>query len=142
MGSMNKGEIYDIIKKLKEIADRDLDEARKLISAHPQLPEAILHLMSRLDMIRTPVNTSVLDIPSAPVIQPLPPPAPDKSVLPPPVRPAADPRASISAPHVPPAPPAPPVPPAPPPVAPVAPPAAPPAPPAPPSSRPADPRAR
>ena len=145
--SMNKGEIYDIIKKLKEIADRDLDEARKLISAHPQLPEAILHLMSRLDMIRTPVNTSVLDIPSAPVIQPLPPPAPDKSVLPPPVRPAADPRASISAPHVPPAPPAPPVPPAAPPPAappapPVAPPAAPPAPPAPPSSRPADPRAR
>merc|ERR1712238_503876 len=134
MGSMNKGEIYDMIKKLKEIADRDLDEARKLISAHPQLPEAILHLMSRLDMIRTPVNTSVLDIPSAPVIQSLPPPAPDKSVLPPPVRPAADPRASISAPHVPPAPPAPPA--APPPAAPpVAPPAAPPVPPAPPSSR-------
>jgi cleavage stimulation factor subunit 2 len=68
--SMSKGEMYDIIKKLKEIADSDADEARKLISGHPQLPEAILHLMSRLEMMRTPLPNA-LGIPGIP-----PPPAP------------------------------------------------------------------
>lgn len=59
--NMNKGEIYDILKKLKEIADDDPDEARKIISGHPQLPEAILHLMSQLDMIVTPISTNSMD---------------------------------------------------------------------------------
>lgn len=41
-----KGEAYDVINKLKEIAEKDPDEARRLISGHPQLPEALLYLMS------------------------------------------------------------------------------------------------
>jgi len=60
--SMPKGEMYDIIAKLKDIADNDPDEARKIISGHPQLPEAILYLMSQLDMIKTPMNTSVMGV--------------------------------------------------------------------------------
>jgi len=52
---MSKGEMYDVIAKLKEIADRDPDEARRIVSGHPQLPEALLFLMSKLDMIKTPV---------------------------------------------------------------------------------------
>ena len=90
--SMSKGEMYDIIKKLKEIADSDADEARKLISGHPQLPEAILHLMSRLEMIRTPLPNA-LGIPGIP-----PPPAPlDTSRL--------DPRHQVSDPRKAPVPP-------------------------------------
>lgn len=54
---MTKREMYDVIAKFKEMADRDPDEARRLLSGHPQLPEAVLHLMSKLDMIKTPVNT-------------------------------------------------------------------------------------
>merc|ERR1719491_1232917 len=54
--SLSKGEMYDMISQLKNIADKDPDEARKLLSGHPQLPEAILHLMSKLDMIQTPLN--------------------------------------------------------------------------------------
>ena len=49
---MSKGEMYDVIAKLKEISDRDPDEARRIISGHPQLPEAILFLMSKLDMVK------------------------------------------------------------------------------------------
>ena len=54
---LSKGECYDIIHQLKMIAERDPEEARKIISAHPQLPEAILYLMSKLDMIQTPIPT-------------------------------------------------------------------------------------
>jgi len=54
--SMTKNEMHNVISQLKEISDRDPDEARKLLSGHPQLPEAILHLMSKLDMIQTPLN--------------------------------------------------------------------------------------
>ena len=53
--NMSKGEMYDVVAKLKQIADGDPDEARKIISGHPQLPEALLFLMSQLDMIKTPL---------------------------------------------------------------------------------------
>ncbi|KAL9191590.1 hypothetical protein ACHAXT_001296 [Thalassiosira profunda] len=56
--SMNKGEMYDVVAKLKEVADSNPDEARKLLTQHPQLPEAILYCMSELDMIKTPVPTA------------------------------------------------------------------------------------
>jgi len=56
--SMNKGEMYDVIAKLKEISDSNPEEARKILTQHPQLPEAILYCMSELDMIKTPVATS------------------------------------------------------------------------------------
>lgn len=55
---LNKAEIYDILSQLKSIADKDPDEARKLLCAHPQLPEAVLYLMSKLDMIQTPLASS------------------------------------------------------------------------------------
>ena len=46
--SMNKGEMYDVVAKLKEIADSNPEEARKLLTQHPQLSEAILYLMSEV----------------------------------------------------------------------------------------------
>ncbi len=55
---LNKAEIYDILSQFKSIADKDPDEARKLLCAHPQLPEAVLYLMSKLDMIQTPLASS------------------------------------------------------------------------------------
>eukprot|EP00934_Nitzschia_sp_Nitz4_P006915 Nitzschia sp. Nitz4//scaffold3_size479765//369181//370285//NITZ4_000155-RA/size479765-processed-gene-1.537-mRNA-1//-1//CDS//3329550923//6905//frame0 len=55
--AMSKGEMYDVVAKLKEIADRDPDEARRILSGHPQLPEAILFVMSKLDMVQTPIAT-------------------------------------------------------------------------------------
>ncbi|KAL7478933.1 hypothetical protein ACHAW6_004687 [Cyclotella cf. meneghiniana] len=109
----NKGEMYDVVAKLKEIADANPEEARKLLTQHPQLPEAILYCMSELDMIKTPVATSSMSIPlptpdiniakpsdprarvaiTAPPTQP-PPPLPAPTTLPsdPRARPA-DPRA-------------------------------------------------
>lgn len=63
--AMGKGEMYDIIKQLKEVADKDPDEARKLLCGHPQLPEAVLFIMSKLDMIKTPVATGAGGIPGA-----------------------------------------------------------------------------
>jgi cleavage stimulation factor subunit 2 len=54
---MSKGEMYDIVAKFKEIADREPDEARRILSGHPQLPEAILFLMSKLDMVQTSITT-------------------------------------------------------------------------------------
>jgi hypothetical protein len=41
--SMKKGEMYDVIAKLKELADTNPDEARRLLTQHPQLPEAIFN---------------------------------------------------------------------------------------------------
>ena len=52
---MGKGQMYDVLKQLKETADKDPDEARKLLCGHPQLPEAVLFIMSKLDMVKTPV---------------------------------------------------------------------------------------
>lgn len=63
--AMSKGEMYDVIKQLKEVADKDPDEARKLLCGHPQLPEAVLFLMSKLDMIKTPVATGAIGVPGA-----------------------------------------------------------------------------
>lgn len=55
--SMAKGEMYDVVAKFKEIADRDPDEARRILSGHPQLPEAMLFIMSKLDMVQTSIQT-------------------------------------------------------------------------------------
>ncbi len=67
--AMSKGEMYDVIAQLKEMADRDPDEARRILSGHPQLPEAILFLMSKLDMVQTSVPTEGggVVLPPAPV---------------------------------------------------------------------------
>lgn len=59
--SMSKGEMYDVVAKFKEIADRDPDEARRILSGHPQLPEAMLFLMSKLDMVQTSIQTEGVD---------------------------------------------------------------------------------
>lgn len=86
---MNKGEMYDVIAKLKEISDRDPDEARRIISGHPQLPEALLFCMSKLEMVQTPVASE------SAVLPPIAPPTtgiPAPPVAAPPSRPA-DPRA-------------------------------------------------
>jgi len=65
---MSKAEMYDVVAKLKEIADRDPDEARRVISGHPQLPEALLYFMSKLDMVKTPVpGVAPPAMPAAPV---------------------------------------------------------------------------
>mmetsp|Transcript_5738 Transcript_5738/g.12513 ORF Transcript_5738/g.12513 Transcript_5738/m.12513 type:complete len:436 (+) Transcript_5738:88-1395(+) len=100
--SMNKGELYDVVAKLKEIADSNPDEARKLLTQHPQLPEAILYCMSELDMIKTPVSTN-----QGMGVSALPP--PNLSAPPPPIPKPSDPRARSSAPppSMPPPPPAP-----------------------------------
>lgn len=90
--SMTKGEMYDVVAKLKEVADRDPDEARRLLSGHPQLPEAILHLMSKLDMIKTPVSTEGYAALNPAATLGLPPPPPPQAATAPR---AADPRARI-----------------------------------------------
>eukprot|EP00537_Pseudo-nitzschia_pungens_P006556 CAMPEP_0172363292 /NCGR_PEP_ID=MMETSP1060-20121228/6693_1 /TAXON_ID=37318 /ORGANISM="Pseudo-nitzschia pungens, Strain cf. cingulata" /LENGTH=352 /DNA_ID=CAMNT_0013086011 /DNA_START=143 /DNA_END=1201 /DNA_ORIENTATION=+ len=54
--TMSKGEMYDIVARMKEIADRDPDEARRLLAGHPQLPEAMLFIMSKLDMVQTSLS--------------------------------------------------------------------------------------
>ena len=59
--SFTKGEMYDVVAKFKEIADRDPDEARRLIAGHPQLPEALLFCMSKLDMIKTPLTSTMIE---------------------------------------------------------------------------------
>jgi len=94
--SMSKGEMYDVIKNLKEVADKDPDEARKLISGHPQLPEAILFLMGKLDMITNPVSSMDITLPpsTATTTNTVVPPIPD-APPPPGIAPARiDPRAS------------------------------------------------
>jgi len=63
--ALSRGEMWDVLFQLKAIADRDPDEARKLLCVHPQLPEAILHLMSKMDMVQAPLPTSVGVAPSA-----------------------------------------------------------------------------
>lgn len=91
--ALSKAEMYDIVAEFKERADKDPDEARRLLASHPQLPEAMLFLMSKLDMIKKDVQTQdtvpgVMDqVPGAPLALPAPPSAP-------PTR-AADPRARM-----------------------------------------------
>ena len=82
---MSKGEMYDVVAKFKEIADRDPDEARRILSGHPQLPEAMLFLMSKLDMVQTSIPT---EGGGASVLNPAVPPAPPATAR------AADPRAA------------------------------------------------
>ncbi|GKZ00729.1 hypothetical protein MPSEU_001024800 [Mayamaea pseudoterrestris] len=64
---LSKAEMYDIVAKLKEINDRDPDEARRVLSSHPQLPEALLFLMSKLDMVKTPLPSDMTATLMAPV---------------------------------------------------------------------------
>lgn len=90
--SMPKGEMYDIVAKLKEIADRDPDEARRLLAGHPQLPEAMLFIMSKLDMVQT--SMSVKSAIPSPLGVPLP--LPPTRVTDPRAR-AMDPRAAAAA---------------------------------------------
>ena len=119
---MSKGEMYDVVAKLKEIADRDADEARRIISGHPQLPEALLFLMSKLDMVKDNPTASL----NAAVVPPVPAAVPPPPRVADPRARAADPRSSSSVP---------------PPPSSAAPPAAPPPPRADPRAR-MDPRAR
>jgi len=90
--SMSKAEMYDIVAKVKEIADRDPDEARRLLAGHPQLPEAMLFIMSKLDMVQT--SLSVKSTPGTPLGVPLP--VPPSRVADPRAR-ALDPRAAAAA---------------------------------------------
>ena len=64
---MTKGELYDVIARLKEISDKDPDEARRILTGHPQLQEAILFALSKLDMVKTPVAVESAAV-AAPVI--------------------------------------------------------------------------
>jgi len=70
--NMGKAQMYDVVAKLKEIAERDSDEARRLLSGHPQLPEAMLYLMGQLDMVKTPLPSELTATVAAPVIAPAP----------------------------------------------------------------------
>ena len=70
--SMSRGEMYDVVAKLKDIADSDPDEARKIISGHPQLSEAILYLMSQLDMMKTPAPATGGMVPPPPMMDAIP----------------------------------------------------------------------
>lgn len=98
---MSKGEMYDVIAKLKEVADRDPDEARRIISGHPQLPEAILFLMSKLDMVKdnptAAINAAVIP-PAAPAAAAVPQRAMDPRARASDPRAAADPRATAKPP--------------------------------------------
>eukprot|EP00970_Alexandrium_tamarense_P006784 scaffold1192_cov206-Alexandrium_tamarense.AAC.10 len=98
--SLNKGEMYDVVAKLKEVADSNPEEARKLLTQHPQLPEAILYCMSELDMIKTPIATSSIALPVPPPNMSIPPPSdPRMSVPPPPIGMPSDPRARLADPR-------------------------------------------
>ena len=91
---LSKGEMYDVVAKLKEIDDRDPDEARRIISGHPQLPEAILFLMSKLDMVKDN-PTAALNAAVVPLVATTAATAPLRAVDP--RARAADPRAATAA---------------------------------------------
>jgi hypothetical protein len=91
--SMSKAEMYDVVAKMKEIADRDPDEARRLLAGHPQLPEAMLFIMSKLDMVQT--SLSVKSSPGTTLGVPLPVPPPPSRVADPRAR-ALDPRTAAA----------------------------------------------
>ena len=63
--AMSKAEMYDVVAKLKEL---DAEEARRLLASHPQLPEAILFCMSKLDMVKTPIATAAPIMGAAPSV--------------------------------------------------------------------------
>jgi len=103
---MTKGELYDVVAKLKEIADRDHDEARRILSGHPQLPEAILFCLSKLDMVQTPVTPATANIvpinappPPPPAVDPRLRPADPRSTDPRTVAAVSDPRARVADPR-------------------------------------------
>jgi cleavage stimulation factor subunit 2 len=52
---LSKTEMFDVLTSLKELADSNQDEARMLLTSHPMIPEAVLYIMSKLDMIQTPL---------------------------------------------------------------------------------------
>lgn len=58
--AMSKAEMYDVVAKIKEL---DAEEARRLLASHPQLPEAILFCMSKLDMVKTPMTAATAGTP-------------------------------------------------------------------------------
>lgn len=116
--TMSKGEMYDVISQLKQLTEKDPDEARKTLCGHPQLPEAILYLMSKLNMIQTPLESFIsagsatgfpnpgmnLGIPPPKVAPPQPPPQQAFNQPPPsrvfdPRGNLADPRAALSDPR-------------------------------------------
>lgn len=120
--SMSEAEMYDVAAKMKEIADRDPDEARRLLAGHPQLPEAMLFIMSKLKMVQTslsvkssagaslggvqlPVPPSRVDPrarpldPRAAAASSMPTSDPRAAAAPPAVPPRADPRARIADPR-------------------------------------------
>lgn len=96
---LSKGEMYDVVAKLKEIADRDPDEARRVLSGHPQLPEALLYIMSKLDMVKTALPAEAFSIPGGGFMAPVPVAAAAAAAAPQPAR-AADPRAAAALPRV------------------------------------------
>lgn len=87
--AMSKAEMYDVTKKLKEIADQNPDEARRILAGHPQLPEAMLFIMSKLDMVQTPLPVTAVPLPPS---IPRDPRAAASIALPPPPAAAAAPR--------------------------------------------------
>ena len=88
---MSKGELYDVVAKLKEIADRDPEEARRILASHPQLPEAILFAMSKLDMVQTTTPSMMMHPPVAAAFA-SPPAVPAAAAVPVDPRQRADPR--------------------------------------------------
>jgi cleavage stimulation factor subunit 2 len=86
---MTKGELYDVLSRLKEIVEQDPDEARRILSGHPQLQEAFLFAMSKLEMVKTPIaqTTPNLVLPLPPTVAAL-----DQAAVVPKISNAADPR--------------------------------------------------
>ena len=86
--SLTKQEMYTILSEFKMLASKNMDEARALLTSHPQLPEAILHIMSKMEMIKTPLP-QLLSIaqsmanPGMGAAAPIHPPPPTQSMQPP-----------------------------------------------------------
>ena len=56
---LSKHEMYTILSELKMMASKDQEEARALLTSHPQLPEALLHIMSKVSQMRGEDRTVV-----------------------------------------------------------------------------------
>ena len=65
ISELSKPEMYQILQKFKEVADKDQNAARTLLISHPQLPEAVLHMMSKLEMIKNALPHTLNVAPSA-----------------------------------------------------------------------------
>jgi cleavage stimulation factor subunit 2 len=55
ISNLTKAEMYTILQQLKSMAAADPQEARNMLTSHPQMPEALLHIMSKMEMIKTPL---------------------------------------------------------------------------------------